>query len=83
MSGMTTTGTTDLSDYNSRTVEIEVTGLCRQDVMRTSNYKVKVPYSRMAQEVQRISRMGGKVAGVMMVSSSPSASPSASPSSEQ
>lgn len=76
MPGMTTTGTTDLSDYNSRTVEIDVTGLCRQDVMRTSNYKVRVPYSRMAQEVQRISRMGGKVASVAVVSSSPSASQS-------
>ncbi|NER30421.1 MAG: rod-capping linker protein [Symploca sp. SIO1C4] len=68
MSGMITTGTSSLSDYNSRSVVIEVTGLCRQDVMRTSNYKVKVPYSRMSQAMQGITRMGGKVVGIKTAS---------------
>jgi len=67
MSGMITTGDTNISDYGSRTVEIEVTGLCRQDVIRTSNYKVKVPYSRMSQTMQNINRMGGKVAKVSLL----------------
>ncbi|MBO9999169.1 MAG: rod-capping linker protein [Cyanobacteria bacterium SID2] len=47
-----------------RTVVIEVTGLCRQNVARTSNYSVKVPFSSMSEVMQNISRMGGKVASV-------------------
>lgn len=70
MSGMTTTGTIGITDYGSRTVAISVTGVCRQDVMKTSNYTVKVPYSRMAQTIQGIARMGGKVAGVSLLPSS-------------
>jgi phycocyanin-associated, rod len=66
MSGMITTGDTNVSTYGSRTVAIEVTGVCRQDVMRTSNYTVKVPYSRMSQTIQSINRMGGKVAGISL-----------------
>ncbi|MDJ0617467.1 MAG: phycobilisome linker polypeptide [Calothrix sp. MO_192.B10] len=64
MAGMTTTGLPKLSDYSDRNVVIEVTGLCRQDVMKTSNYQVKVPFSRMSQTMQTIHRMGGKVSSV-------------------
>ncbi|NEO33629.1 MAG: rod-capping linker protein [Symploca sp. SIO3C6] len=71
MSGMITTGTSSLSDYNSRSVVIEVAGLCRQDIMRTSNYTVKVPYSRMSKTMQGVMRMGGKVVGVKMASDAP------------
>jgi hypothetical protein len=66
MSGMITTGDNSISEYGSRTVAIEVTGVCRQSVARTSNYTVKVPYSRMSQTIQNISRMGGKVAGISL-----------------
>jgi len=66
MSGMITTQNTNVSTYGSRNVTIEVSGVCRQDVMRTSNYTVKVPYSRMSQTIQNISRMGGKIAGISM-----------------
>ncbi|NJL53005.1 MAG: rod-capping linker protein [Hydrococcus sp. SU_1_0] len=66
MSGMITTGDTNVSTYGSRTIAIEVTGVCRQDVMRTSNYTVKVPYSRMSQTIQSINRMGGKVAKISL-----------------
>ena len=65
MSGMITTGT-NVSSYGNRTIAIKVTGVCRQDVMRTSNYTVKVPYSRMSQTIQGINRMGGKVASVSL-----------------
>lgn len=65
MSGMITSGT-NVSSYGNRTIEIEVTGLCRQDVMRTSNYTLKVPYSRMSQTIQGINRMGGKVARISL-----------------
>ena len=57
-------------DYNSRMVEIEVTGLCRQEIIRASNYRVKVPYSRLSQKMQEITRMGGKIKDVRMISSS-------------
>ena len=66
MSGMITTGDTSVSTYGSRTVAIEVAGVCHQDVARTSNYTVRVPYSRMSQTIQNISRIGGKVAGVSL-----------------
>lgn len=64
MTSMTTTGSAGPSSYSNRTVTIEVTGVCRQDVAKTSTYTVKVPYSRMQQTMQSIDRMGGKVAGV-------------------
>ena len=66
MSGMITTADNNVSTYGSRTIAIEVTGVCRQDIMRTSNYTVKVPYSRMSQTIQSINRMGGKVAGISL-----------------
>lgn len=69
---MTTTiipGNTNLSDCSIRTVAIEVTGMCRQDVAKKSSYVLKVPYNSMSQTIQNISRMGGKVAKVTLVSS--------------
>ena len=64
MAGMTTAGIAGPSSYSNSTVTIEVTGVCRQDVSKTSTFTVKVPYSRMQQTMQSINRMGGKVAGV-------------------
>ena len=68
MSGMATTGNTNTSSHETRTVELEVTGICRQDVMRTSNYTFKVPYSRMSQTLKNINRIGGKVNKVTILS---------------
>ena len=68
---MITIGDTNISEYGSRTVTIKVTGVRRQDVMRTSNYTVKVPYSRMSQTIQSISRMGGKVASISLGDTAP------------
>jgi phycocyanin-associated, rod len=82
MLGMITTGDTNISEYSSRTVTIQVTGVCRQSVARTSNYTVKVPYSRMSQTIQNISRMGGKVAGVSLVGTTPVATKSSQPVAE-
>lgn len=82
MSGMITTGNTNVSTYGSRTVAIEVTGVCRQEVMRTSNYTVKVPYSRMSQTIQNINRMGGKVANISLGTTAP-VTQAASPTQEQ
>ncbi|NEP16598.1 MAG: rod-capping linker protein [Leptolyngbya sp. SIO4C1] len=85
MSGMTTTGSSAISDYRDRSVIIEVTKLCRQDVMKTSNYEVKVPYSQMSQTIRNIGAMGGKVANVTVVGagSSKPAEAAAPPASEE
>lgn len=64
MAGMTTTGAANASGYGNRTVEIEVTGIARQDVSRLSSYTIKVPYSRMFQTMQGIYNLGGTVAKV-------------------
>ena len=71
MSGMITTGDTDISTYGGRTVAIEVTGVCRQDIIRNSNYTIKVPYSRMSQTIRNINRMGGKVANISLGATAP------------
>ena len=68
MSGMTTTGSVNVSDRNARTILLEVTGLCRQKISKTSNYHLKVPYNRLSQTIQNISRMGGKVSKVNILS---------------
>ena len=52
------------SQYGNRSVTIEVTGVCCQDVAKTSNYTVTVPHTSMLQTVQNIKRMGGKIANV-------------------
>ncbi|MEL6440325.1 MAG: phycobilisome linker polypeptide [Cyanobacteria bacterium J06621_8] len=69
MLGMIALGNTSISSYDSRTVTIEVTGVCRQAVMRTSNYTLKVPYSRMSSAIQNINRLGGKVTGIYLAGS--------------
>ncbi|MEM7553203.1 MAG: phycobilisome linker polypeptide [Cyanobacteria bacterium P01_A01_bin.84] len=64
----TTLNTAEVCDYGSRTAVIEVKGLCRQKIMRTSNYIVKVPYGQMSETIQRIIRTGGKISGVKIAS---------------
>ena len=71
MSGTIATGNANVSTYSNRTVAIEVTGVCRQDIVRTSNYTVKVPYSRMSQTIQNINRMGGKIANISLGATAP------------
>ncbi|NEO11770.1 MAG: hypothetical protein F6J98_10810 [Moorea sp. SIO4G2] len=43
MSRMMADGTSTLRHYSDRKVVLEVTGLCRRNVMATSNYRIKVP----------------------------------------
>jgi phycocyanin-associated, rod len=74
MSGMTTTGSISVSDRDARTVLVEVTGLCRQNISKISNYHLKVPYNRLSQTIQNISRMGGKVSKVNVLSAKSPAS---------
>ena len=79
MTGMKTPVSSGVSGYNSRVVTIQVAGVCRQDVMKTSNYEVRVPYSQMSQALQTINRQGGKVAAVQVGSSAPVVAVSSAP----
>ena len=58
--------TSNSSDYRSRYVVIEVTGMANQTISRVSNYQVKVPFSQMSAAIRNISCQGGKVAKVTM-----------------
>ncbi|BAZ38134.1 rod linker polypeptide CpcD [Calothrix sp. NIES-4101] len=55
------------SDYNSRTVLVEVTGASHKQA-RNSSYTLKVPLNRLSQAMQRIARTGGKIVNVVMPS---------------
>ena len=61
---MAQTQSNETSDYNSRSVAIQVTGVRRQDLMRGSNYTVRVPYTRMSKAIQNIHRIGGKITSI-------------------
>jgi hypothetical protein len=56
-----TTTSVSISEYNRRTITLEVTGMHHQTVSRTSPCTVKVPYSSLAQTLQSIQRRGGTV----------------------
>jgi phycocyanin-associated, rod len=71
MPGMNTLGSSGISDYQSRTVTIEVTGVCQQSVLKKGFYKIKVPYSQMTQTMQTINRQGGKVASIQLMGNEP------------
>lgn len=71
MAGMNTLGSTGISDYQSRTVTIEVTGVAQQSVLKTGSYTVRVPYSQMSEAMQSINRQGGKVASVQLMGNAP------------
>lgn len=83
MAGMSTINTTSPSSSSSRTVEIKVTGVARQDLMHTSNYTIKVPYRDLSRTIQNISRMGGKVAAVTVAGWASNGSTIASASTSQ
>ncbi|MGK7904607.1 MAG: phycobilisome linker polypeptide [Hormoscilla sp.] len=75
-----TVGMTGVSSYDNRSVVIEVTGMCCNEISKTSNYKIKVPYSSMSQVMQNIMGMGGKVKNVSVEEASLSPS---SPAAEE
>jgi hypothetical protein len=68
MASMTVlSSTTELSDYASRSVTVEVVGGYRQ-MRRTAMYRMTVPYSRLSQTIQQIHRHGGKINQVTLSS---------------
>lgn len=52
------------SRYDNRSVTIEVTGICCQDVAKNSSYTITVPHTSMSSAIQSIQRMGGKIVNV-------------------
>jgi phycocyanin-associated, rod len=74
MPGMKTIPSAGISDYQNRTVTIDVTGVCQQSVLKTSNYQLKIPYSQMSQTLQAIHRQGGKVASIQLMGNPPATS---------
>ncbi len=85
---MNTLGSAGISDYQNRTVTIEVTGVRQQSVLKTGSYQVRVPFSQMSQTMQSINRRGGTVASVQLMGETPvmaqgsSVAPEASESSD-
>jgi CpcD/allophycocyanin linker domain len=67
---MPMTTVSNLSGERGRTFEIEVIGSPHQARLRTSGYKVLVPFSSLSQTIHSIGQRGGKVAKVTMLTTS-------------
>ncbi|MEB3290192.1 MAG: phycobilisome linker polypeptide [Leptolyngbya sp.] len=71
-------GSQTASPSGSRIFLYEVEGLRQNDETDKANYPIrksgsifiKVPYSRMNEEMQRITRMGGKIVSIQPLSAS-------------
>ncbi|MBD1863434.1 MULTISPECIES: phycobilisome linker polypeptide [Trichocoleus] len=76
MFGQTALGKASLSDSASRMFRFEVQGLRQNEEADKLNYSIRrsgstyvtVPYGRMNEEMQRISRLGGKIVNITSVS---------------
>jgi phycocyanin-associated rod protein len=76
MFGQTALGKASLSDSASRMFRFEVQGLRQNEEADKLNYSIRrsgstyvtVPYSRMNEEMQRISRLGGKIVNITAIS---------------
>ena len=75
MPGMVTTGSNTVSGVGSSTVVFTVEGVCDQDLSRTSNYTVKVPFSSMNEAYKSIGRSGGKITSIQVGASVPAQPP--------
>jgi phycocyanin-associated rod protein len=71
-----------ISPSSNRVFVYEVTGLKQNDNNDGNNYSIRssdsvfvqVPYSRMNEEMRRLTRMGGKIVGICSVDGSASQS---------
>jgi len=76
MFGQTALGKSSLSDSASRMFRFEVQGLRQNEEADKLNYSIRnsgstyvtVPYNRMNEEMQRISRLGGKIVNITSIS---------------
>ena len=72
MLGQTVAGTSGNTASAGRCFRYEVVGLCQSDDTENIDYSIRssastfitVPYSRMNQAMQRITRMGGKIVSI-------------------
>lgn len=72
MFGQTAFGGSSSSSANSRVFRYEVVGLRQNDETDSLNYQIRnsgsvfmtVPYSRMNEEMQRITRLGGRIVSI-------------------
>ncbi len=76
MFGQTALGKASVSGSASRMFRFEVQGLRQNDESDKLNYSIRrsgstfvtVPYGRMNEEMQRISRLGGKIVNITAIS---------------
>jgi phycocyanin-associated rod protein len=79
MFGQIVAGTSGNTVSGGRCFRYEVVGLRQSDGTENMDYAIRssastfitVPYSRMNQEMQRITRMGGKIVNIQALSASP------------
>ncbi len=72
MFGQTTVGSGGISSTASRVFRYEVVGLRQNEENDKNNYEIRrsgsvfvtVPYNRMSEEMQRISRLGGRIVSI-------------------
>ena len=72
MFGQTTVGNGGISSTSSRVFRFEVEGLRQNEETDKNKYEIRrsgsvlmtVPYNRMSEEMQRISRLGGKIVSI-------------------
>lgn len=77
MFGQTIVGTGGLSSSASRVFRYEVVGLKQNEetdknnhgIRRSGSVFVTVPYNRMNEEMQRITRLGGKIVNIESLTS--------------
>jgi phycocyanin-associated rod protein len=76
MFGQTTLGAGSVSSSGSRVFRYEVVGLRQNqetdknqfNIRRSGSVFITVPYSRMNEEMQRITRLGGKIVNISPLS---------------
>ncbi|MFM7549195.1 MAG: phycobilisome linker polypeptide [Cyanobacteriota bacterium] len=57
-------GARNTNSSNDRQVTINVTGLARNEFVRSSDCILQVPYTRMNETLRLVHRLGGKVTSV-------------------
>jgi len=75
MFGQTAVGTGGLNSAGSRVFRYEVVGLRQNQENDKNNYEIRnsgsvfvtVPYSRMNEEMRRITRLGGKIVNIELL----------------
>jgi phycocyanin-associated rod protein len=83
MFGQIVAGTSGNTASGGRCFRYEVVGLRQSDDTENMDYSIRssastfitVPYSRMNQEMQRITRMGGKIVNIQALSAIAESSP--------